>query len=284
MPIFGQSPIWLGETTWVNRAVSPPNNARQFMSDVGPSGADMRWNSARGLWLPIGGALPIFDATIPVGIAPNGSMGNNGVATFTTALPAQFSGGYLYFPADKIAVGVAAGFYWVVPSSTTAATVYNNTYTPGGSLTRPSSPTAFVTTGPGAYTNTTAEITCHSFTLLGGLMGNNGRMLNSFFPSADNSATTKTVKIKAGATNIFAVTFTTSNVTNYYPAVEWANRGSQAANISTNWLAAGSGSTFYPPLLTAVDTSADLTITYTLQLSSTGCVLFDFAHVRVEPQ
>jgi hypothetical protein len=95
--------------------------------------------------------------TIPVITGSSGSIGNNGALTGFTATPARLfaEGAYVYYPANAIAAGVAAGFYWTVFSSTTAGTIYNSTYTTGtpvaGTL------TAFATTGPGAYTGATSE-------------------------------------------------------------------------------------------------------------------------------
>jgi hypothetical protein len=95
--------------------------------------------------------------TIPVITGSSGSIGNNGALTGFTATPARLfaEGAYVYYPANAIAAGVAAGFYWTVFSSTTAGTIYNSTYTTGvpvaGTL------TAFATTGPGAYTGSTTE-------------------------------------------------------------------------------------------------------------------------------
>lgn len=275
-------PIWLGSSTWAARG-TPVDNSRKFISDVVPGGADMRYDATRGLWVPIGGTLAQYDATIPVGLAPPGTMGNNGAVTFSTALPAVFSGGYLYFAANAIASGVGAGFYWVVPSNTTTAVVYNNTYTVGGSLIRPALPTAFVTTGPGAYTNTTSEITCYSSTLLGGLLGSNGRMMLSIFAAGDTTATTKTVRIKLGGTPICSIIATALSASLYYPSVEFANRNDAAKNICSNWFAGGANS-LYSPNITAIDTTVDNTLTYTLQLSSTGVIFFDFVHARVEPR
>lgn len=103
------------------------------------------------------GSVPFVLAkwTVPIVHASSGSMGNNGALTGHTAFPRTNSGGvYLYLPANAIAAGSAAGLYWAKFSSTTAATVYNAVYTTGIPLV--GTDTAFVTTGPGAYTGDTA--------------------------------------------------------------------------------------------------------------------------------
>ena len=85
-------------------------------------------------------------------VAGSGSMANNGAFTMTTALftGATGLGCWTYLAAGAIQTSSAAGWYWSVWSSTTAATIYNNTYTTGNP-TAPVTPVAFVSTGPGAY-------------------------------------------------------------------------------------------------------------------------------------
>lgn len=91
---------------------------------------------------------------IPFVIPSSGTMGNNGALSGITAVPVAYPSAYVYLPANAIQAGSAAGWYYAVFSSTTAATIYNNPYT-SGVPTIPGSPTAFASTGPGAYTQTT---------------------------------------------------------------------------------------------------------------------------------
>lgn len=94
------------------------------------------------------------------------TMGNNGALSDHPALNMIYDqGSWTYFDASQLYAGSTAGWYWTVWSSTTAATVYANTYTPGGDDSAPASPTAIVATGPGAITGSTSEITCASLTL-----------------------------------------------------------------------------------------------------------------------
>ena len=152
------------------------------VTDVGDTGSN--WNcvysnhEAAWQWAPVGGSVNLAISGIPFGIPSSGSVGNNGALTLTTAFPRIFSRGiYLYFPAGAISSGSAAGLYWTVMSSTTAGTIYNNLYSPS-STTVPSSvasPTAFSTTGPGAYTQTiNTNISLASFNIQGNLMGARG--------------------------------------------------------------------------------------------------------------
>jgi hypothetical protein len=109
-----------------------------------------------------GTGVPVIlgEAAIPVISVSSGSMGNNGALTAITALPRTIANCYMLFPAGAIAAGVpaAATFYFVQMSSTTAGTVFNNTYSGTGIPTIPASPTAFATTGPGAFTGNTTEV------------------------------------------------------------------------------------------------------------------------------
>lgn len=99
----------------------------------------------------------LAQSALPIIYPSSGTIGNNGALTLTTALPSTFEAAFMYFPANAIAAGVAAGLYYVVMSSTTVGVIYNNTFPSSGIAEIPASPTAFVTTGPGAYTQTTAS-------------------------------------------------------------------------------------------------------------------------------
>lgn len=166
------------------------------VTDIGDTGSN--WNcvysnhEAAWQWTPVGGSVNLAVSGIPFGIPSSGSIGNNGALTLTTAFSHVFNRGiYLYFPSGAIYTGSAAGLYWTVMSSTTAGTIYNNVYTPS-ITTVPSavtSPTTFSTTGPGAYTQTTAtNIQLASFTIPGNLMGQRGELWIS--AGWDTSATT----------------------------------------------------------------------------------------------
>ena len=209
---------------------------------------------------------------LPTGIAPSGSFANNGVWTSGTTLPTTYSGGiYLYFPADKIAVGVPAGLYYTVMSNGTVGTVYNNTYT-SGVPTAPASPTAFATTGPGAYTQSTSEITLRSITLGGGSLGLDGRLVFNKLCSYPSNGNNKSFADKVGGTSIDSFTLTTT--TNLRIESEMQNRGSLSKQISSGFLNYGTASSAFNYL--TIDTSTDQNITTTSQLAVTT----DFAIVE----
>jgi hypothetical protein len=171
----------------------------------------------------------------------------------------------MYFPANAIEAGSAAGWYYVVMSSTTAGTIYNNVYT-SGKPTIPASPTAFVTTGPGAYTQTTgADITALSITIPGGTLGKNGVMSNIPAIFTNSTAGLKLFRLKMGGSTLNSFGFTTSLESFLYGLFK--NLGASNANISNNVAGLGSNAS-NSPTLTAINMAADQTLTVTLQLAT----------------
>lgn len=192
---------------------------------------------------------------IPVIIPSSGSMGNNGAITLTTALLTTYPRCYLYLPASAISAGSTAGFYYAVMSSTTVGTVYNNTYT-SGIPTEPASPTAFVTTGPGAYTQTTAtDLTLLNITIPGGAIGKNGSLWNYPELTYSNSAGAKTMKILLNAVTVFSQspTTTTYNQIRYF----FRNKGAADVNIDNGGINFGANAT--APNRRTIDTASDVT-------------------------
>lgn len=180
---------------------------------------------------------------IPFIKASSGTMGNNGAVSAMTALPRTYSSGaYLWLPAGAIAAGVpaSASWYWFVASSTTAGTVYNSTYTSGKP--QPGTLTAFATTGPGAFTGSTAVVTAISIPVPANAMGRNGRVEIYTSISVNNSGGDKSPAIKWGGDACWGATFTTQTSSVQHCSI--TNRGvlsvqnlsaiyaSSAANVS----------------------------------------------------
>lgn len=130
----------------------------------------------------------------------SGTMGDNGALSGISAAPVLANqGGYVYLPASAISAGSSAGWYYAVFSSTTAATVYNNVYSSGVPAI-PSSPTAFVTTGPGAYTQTSGSwIAGMQITLPANSVGANGVIRTNFTTFSSASGNNKGVALSPGA-------------------------------------------------------------------------------------
>jgi len=178
--------------------------------------------------------IVLMQTAIPMVLQSSGSVAANGALSGLTALPfASFPHpAFMYFPAGAVFAASPAGMYFVILSSTTAGTIFNNVYTSGA----PRIPTfliPIVAAGPGAYTQTTAAaITLLSFDVPGGLLGPNGLLRSQHVWSALNNANSKNV------THLYAnlSSGTTGNVTGQPGArgiTEWRNRGDSSRQMYT---------------------------------------------------
>lgn len=209
-----------------------------------------------------------YSSAIPFAVPSSGTMGNNGALSGLTAFALTYSGGvYLYFPANAISAGSAAGWYYTVMSSTTAGTVYNNTYT-SGVPTIPGSPTAFVTTGPGAYTQTTgAALTGVSLTVPANSIGPNGFIRVTTLWSFANTAGSKGHTVTYGGSNLMARTETTG----LFHKMNSQLIGAGATNaqlIQTTTLSGGWGGISTAPSRSAIDTTASQTLAFKSQINT----------------
>lgn len=154
---------------------------------------------------------------VPFIVANTGTMAANGALTLGTALPTTYANAYVFLPAGAIATGSAAGWYYTQFTSTTVGTVFNNLYVAG---TQPVLlPTAalvpFVTTGPGAYTGSTASNIGPSFNINSNMLGGNGGVARlTTMMSVNNTAGAKTLAVTLNAVTVQsnALTTTTGNV------------------------------------------------------------------------
>jgi hypothetical protein len=252
--------------TWATKpsaSAVPPGTVIR-VTDVGVNGS--LWWSNGTAWVHES-AIVIAQSGIPMILPSSGSIGNNGDLSGIAPLPATYSGGcYMYFPANAIAAGVAAGLYYVVMSSTTAGTIYNNTYT-SGTPAPPASPTAFSTTGPGAYTQTTgADITLLSNTLIGGVLGNNGELRIKMLLGNINNANAKGVKNIFGGQTISNVAGANSFGSIQERAIK--NIGAQNSQITAQLTTAGGNFGATAVVNFSVDASADVTVSQVAQLST----------------
>lgn len=206
---------------------------------------------------------------VPMVMAGSGSFGNNGALTLTNTI-ALYSGttvtsAFVYFPAGAIAAsgaGSAAGWYYCLFTTGTAATCYNNTYT-SGTPTIPASPTAFTTTGPGAYVGASSTQTAYSVSIPGNTLGVNGGLRLTVSAAYTNSGNTKTITIAYGGSTIFQATPTTTQ--NFATQVGFKNGGSAGLQYVTNNNAAVPlGASGASPLNFAVDSTQAQNLTVTL--------------------
>lgn len=207
-------------------------------------------------------------STLPFVVVPSGSFGNNGA--YTTANAAQataYPSAYCSVPAGAIATGVPAAqaWYYCTWQSTTAATFFNNVYT-SGTPTIPASPTAFVTTGPGAFTQTVgSNIAAYTLAIAGNTIGVNGGLLVLISKSNNNSAGVKT----------FTGSYSTFNFATFGPSTQpggggtggFINRAATNVQVSfpaVSWAANMAGTTAYG----AIDSTASQNLVLNLQLAT----------------
>jgi hypothetical protein len=221
-----------------------------------------------------------FQNGIPMILPSSGSMADNGAVTLTTALPATYSSCYVYLPANAISAGSAAGLYYAVMSSTTVGTVYNNTYT-GGEATIPTSPTAFATTGPGAFAQTTAaDITLLTWTLAGGALSKTGSLFAFPLWAINSSGNQKIIRQKINTVDANVLGFTTTAASAH--PYEFRNRGVLDKNVSNG--AAGFGANTTAPVSLTADTSANVTIELTARLATaTDYVVLSGVTYQINP-
>ena len=205
-------------------------------------------------------------SAIPFISPSSGNMGNNGAVTALTALPTTYANAYVWFTANQIAVGVAAGWYFAQFSTTQACTVFNNTYT-SGKPTIPASPTAFVTTGPGAFTGDTAEEFGPTITVPAGAMGANGAMgARSLWGASPSNANAKTPRLRFSgqAGTITQATSLASQLSANFDTY-FQNRGVQNAQIFAPSSVVGPGINGNNNQYGSIDTSVATTLVLSMQ-------------------
>lgn len=175
---------------------------------------------------------------IPIVNAGSGSMANNGAVTFTTSIGVTYANAYVLLPAGAIAAGVpaSADYYYVQMSSGTVGTVFNNTLSANvdsfGGPTIPASPTAFVTTGPGAFAAATTATTMLTFVLPASTIGATGRLLISAEWVPTSNANAKNVAVNFGATAVASNSPTSTAAA--LTMIEVVNRNSASVQSITN--------------------------------------------------
>ena len=119
-----------------------------------------------------------------------------------------------------------------------------------------------------AVTNTTAETQVASFTLPGGVMGMNGVLRLCPMFSHTNSANTKTLRIKLGAATVITQAFGGAGSASAYGILTVRNLNSQSSQKSTQGGSLGVGTTSSAIGTSAADTSADITVSLTVQMGA----------------
>lgn len=213
--------------------------------------------------IPLQGGVPFV---LPSG----GSIANNGALTLTVALPTTFTGGvFMYFPAAAIAAGSAAGWYWTVMGSTTAGTIYNNSYSSGVPAV-PAAPIPFATTGPGAYTQTVAAVTAQSLNLPANYLGGHGQMRITKIGAAANNADAKSVSTLLNASVL--CTSSVASAASYKVTDE-------IGNDATNMQIGSNGTTL---TRTAIDTTQTTTLNLQMQIGVSASDYLTQENVTIE--
>jgi hypothetical protein len=243
------------------------------------------------------GAPIFFVSTQPFGIAPGSSIVGASGAAFTAgtafletygptgAIP--YDGIWLYFTAGAIDTGSAAGFYWVVMTSTTAGTIYNNFLSPGNSgLNKPpTTPTAFTTnSGNGATTGTTLQTLGLLITLAAGTLGANGTFEIEQSLRSNSSAGSKSFQTKFGGSNFGfgATSSTTSTVVDATMRAFNANNASRQRAVLKS--TTGTPSLTAAPANGAVNTANATTIGLDLKLgTATDWVVCQYISIKIWP-
>lgn len=232
----------------------------------------MKWGDGTTAWTSLGyfttGFVPqvLYKIGIPFILVSSASMGNNGALTSVAGLNTTYASAYIYLPVNAIFTGSTAGWYYAVFSSATAATVYNNTYS-SGVPTIPGSPTAFSTTGPGAFTQTTgSDITALTLSAAGNSIDANGQFICNMLFSNGGVATNKIYKAAYAGTGFLSTTQTTNKSTAAYRTV--ANRGVTNSQVSETLLGFGFNATAGAPTYLSIDSSVAQNFTTSLQLQA----------------
>ncbi len=215
---------------------------------------------------PITTPQTLGQSHIPFVLVSSGTMGNNGALSGITAVAAAYPNAYVYLPAGAIASGSLAGWYYAVFSSTTAATVYNNTYT-SGTPQIPVSPTAFATTGPGNYTQTTgSNIAAYTLAIAGNTIGVNGSIEVKGARTSNNTAGAKTLELDYSTFTLGALGVSTSLQAGFLSG--FSNRAASNVQSALYNQILSLGSTTAVPTFGAINSTQSQNLVVNMQLAT----------------
>jgi len=220
----------------------------------------------------IGASFIYEQLTYPSGVAPSGSVGNNGALTLGTALdyvygPTGISPGiWLYFPTGAVYAGSLAGSYWCVMTSTTLGTIYNNILPIPGEDFPPTTPYPVIATGPGAYTGVTTEVPVKALTIFANSVGEFGNMNSDALWSFNNTANAKTARLRFGG--ITGTIYESLNGINNSSALSKTDIYCRATNYQIGGASIAYGLNASPPIASAVDMTQDVVKIATVQLAT----------------
>ena len=271
---------------------TPASSATASFSAASGSGVTMTMSAASllGTSADVGRVLTIIDTTYKYAtitaftsttvatvtltgtLSGTGPFANANIwLTASTPLPTTYPAAYVYMPANAISAGSGAGWYYAVMTSSTVGTLYNNTYT-SGTPTIPGSPTAFSTTGPGAYTQSTSNIAGPSVTVPANSLGLNGSLEFFLLLSSSTTANSRRGGYDFGGSAVFDMLMNATS--ELYDVNIGSVRNNGVANSqvgarqSSGDDAGDATKSFASPLTrTSVNTAADQTCAMRLSIS-----------------
>lgn len=267
------STLYVAQAAYASLPAGTVTRQKAIATDVGPNGSEMSWNGAR--WIPVNGRCTLAYLPLPVGIAPtfpaNASGTANGAITFGTAVNAAYAKCYVYYPVNSVNASQPAGFYYTEMSTTTAAIVYNNVYTPAaGTLpTEPTSKTAFAGAVPGGA-GVTSSVNFLKVTLPAGILGNFGAVGADLLSEVNNTAGGKNTTALLNAAAIHT-TYQSGNLS-LHAIGQFRNAGSAASQRTHGTWANTNGSNSFSAC--AVDTSVACTLNYEMTHSTATDLIF----------
>ena len=283
-------------TTYTSIFNTPPSGSNYLIGDtVTLTGGDVWKYAGNGQWVADAiGHRQVAAIGVPFCILPGDGAavgmfftGTAGAFTLSAAILTNawnaLKGCWCYLPANFGGKTYPAGWYWAVFSSDTAGILYNNVYNSGVPA-RPAALTPFADNLAGWLTQTTSEITGPTgLTLRAGSMGPSG-VINSHIRTMGNATGTKTFRQYLDSTVLVSIAPTTNP--NGEQLILTANQGSESLQVNSaplgNSGVGQSTSTFSATNYSAVDTSADRTLSYSLQISATGaCAILLHADATV---
>jgi hypothetical protein len=216
---------------------------------------------------PTTGFSALATASIPVIVAPNGTIATSGVVTPGTALPNIFPYAWLYFPAGAVSGG-SAGLYYATCTATTTCQVYTNFVDASATAFTPFIPTSPVAAvgSNSAYTQTTAaDLTLLNVTVPAGTLGAKGVLRKSMQLLLSNNANAHTFKTMLGGSTA-QVSGSIVSVLNYRTQVEFHNMG-DASHQSVFPSYASIGGTGTALAIGTTNTANQQSLTLTCQLA-----------------
>ena len=226
--------------------------------------------------------VTLYQSGIPFWLPP-GDGGANGLsftgtrgvftlsaeAPLASSFPISTSGGYCYLPAGAGGL-VTGGLYWFTMTDGTNGEVFANTYSGNGKPDFVSSPTALPDLSAGRITQIVTEVYGPSFIMPGGSMGPNGASILKFKYITNNSAGTKSIRIRTGGGVVWGYHPSTTGYLDQLITSTKQNMGTQTRQVGNRqgvggW-DCGASFTAYASDVTTVDTSVDQTMTFTMQI------------------